>query len=428
MQSKSNSKNLHNTQNFESSGAFKWDPIIYFYVFYIFVLLIGGLTGRHVSNYGAAIFLILLYGYYWTSLFQIKIDALSYCILLCLLIPLIPMVHLEQKTILATAQELIKYIALHLVILLGSSLPLTPLGRASKGRLAYGAILLFLITGCLWNIAQGQIAMRINGFQPNPNGFALTAMMLLFLTDMDSSQSLRRFFSKVIVIFLILITRTSGALLGLLVGFSYQFWLVKPQRIIRVFMLTVIIGIVIWSILILPKGTLPVIDTSLEKLETAQKNLNRAFSGKSIDFYNINESKGSDVTSALWRIYQWNKILIFFMNSSLDKILFGYGIGTTDILFKLKAHNNYIRILFETGIVGFILNMFVWILLYRRMDLKYRSLVIMVSVFCLTENNYDHFPAMSLLAFFMLSTKRQPAPFNHNIQFNTTIHKNRITF
>lgn len=428
MQSKSNSKNLHNTQNFESSGAFKWDPIIYFYVFYIFVLLIGGLTGRHVSNYGAAIFLILLYGYYWTSLFQIKIDALSYCILLCLLIPLIPMVHLEQKTILATAQELIKYIALHLVILLGSSLPLTPLGRASKGRLAYGAILLFLITGCLWNIAQGQIAMRINGFQPNPNGFALTAMMLLFLTDMDSSQSLRRFFSKVIVIFLILITRTSGALLGLLVGFSYQFWLVKPQRIIRVFMLTVIIGIVIWSILILPKGTLPVIDTSLEKLETAQKNLNRAFSGKSIDFYNINESKGSDVTSALWRIYQWNKILIFFMNSSLDKILFGYGIGTTDILFKLKAHNDYIRILFETGIVGFILNMFVWILLYRRMDLKYRSLVIMVSVFCLTENNYDHFPAMSLLAFFMLSTKRQPAPFNHNIQFNTTIHKNRITF
>jgi hypothetical protein len=38
------------------------------------------------------------------------------------------------------------------------------------------------------------------------------------------------------------------------------------------------------------------------------------------------------------------------------------------------------------------------------MDKKYRWIVITIAVFCFTENNYDHFPAMSLMALFMIST------------------------
>jgi hypothetical protein len=397
------------TRNWITSphAIFRWDPIIYFYTIYIGTLLVGGLLGRSISIYGAAIFLTLLYGHYWIYLSRIKFDVLTYCILLCLLIPLIPLINYDHQTLVETAQELTKYLALHLVILLGFSLPLTPLSRAKKRWIAYCAILLFLTTGCLWNIAQGQIAIRIKGFLPNPNVFALTAIMLLFLTNIEKPRTLLRYFSYVVVIFLVLISKTSGALLGLIAGFSHHIFLSKPHnRFIHIMMLILTMAIAISLFFILPKGTISAVDTTLAKLEITAENLDRALSGKSIDFYDIIERKGSDLTSGLWRIYQWTKIMTLFFNSSIDKILFGYGIGTTDVLFKLKSHNDYIRILFETGIVGLIFNMTVWIILYRRMELKYRWVVIIFAVFCLTENNYDHFPAMSLLAFYMLSTAR----------------------
>jgi hypothetical protein len=41
------------------------------------------------------------------------------------------------------------------------------------------------------------------------------------------------------------------------------------------------------------------------------------------------------------------------------------------------------------------------------MDIKYRWVVLMIAVFSFTENNYDHFPAMSLLAFYMIGSNKQ---------------------
>lgn len=388
--------------------AFDWAPIIYFYCIYIFVILLGAMVNILTNSIGAVIFLVLLYGKYWQYIFRIKLNFLTYCILLCILLPLVPLISYDEKTLAASLPEIIKYYALHLVLLIGISLPLTPLGQARRNWLLYFVILAFLIIGCFWRLAHGYPDSRMQGFLPNPNGFALTAMMLLMLTNTESPRPFIKGASHIIVIALLLLSRTGGALLGYLAGFVHLNILShKKKRLTGIIILLVSVSLVFGLFVAMPEKTIKPVDSILDKFEIVEKNIDRVLSGKQIDFYSIIEKKGEDVTSGLWRIFQWHRILTIFVQSSPDKILFGYGIGTTDILFKLKAHNDYLRLLFETGLFGIVFNLAVWIILYRRMGSNYRWIAIMIAIFCITENNYDHFPAMSLLTLYMIGAGGQ---------------------
>ncbi|MGV8079852.1 MAG: O-antigen ligase family protein [Syntrophales bacterium] len=367
-------------------------------------MLAGGIAGTQTTIYGAALFLLLLYGRYWRYLVKTRLNFLTSCIFLCLFIPLIPLFSHDGKTLHASLLELAKYTALHMVILLGISLPLTPLSRARKAWILHITILLFLIIGCIWSITHGYKDPRMKGFLPNPNTFALTAMMLLFLTDMESPRSLTRRASHLVVITFLFLSRTSGAFIGYLAGIIHLNLFVKKRRLLNkilVLVISVPLAIVLFSAI--PPEEFKVIETTKEKIELVEKNYSRVLSGHEINFYSMIERRGADYTSGLWRLYQWNLIIRLLFHSSLEKVLFGYGVGTTDIFFRQKAHNDYVRLLFETGMIGLILNLTVWIVLYRRMAPKYRWVVVMIAVYCFTENNYDHFPAMSLLAFFMIS-------------------------
>jgi|GEM_PF-1879272 len=387
-----------------SAEDFKWDSILYYYTIYICIIFLGGITNTQTTIYGASLFLLLFSVRYWRYLLRTRLTLLTYCIFLCLVIPLIPMMSYDSKTMTSSVQELIKYIALHIVILFGISLPLPPLNCSKKAWILYTTILMFLVIGCFWSINHGYKDPRMKGFLPNPNTFAFTAMMLFFLTNSESSRSSVVRASHFVVITLLFLSRTSGALIGSFVGFIHlNLYTQKGTLINRSIILSVSISLVIVLFIVLPNGRLEVIDTTKEKITVVEKNYSSVLSGKEINFYSIVERQGVDNTSGIWRLYQWHRILTFFFHSSLDKIMFGYGIGTTDILFKQKPHNDYIRILFETGIIGLILNLIIWGVLYSRMAIKDRWIVIAIAVFCFTENNYDHFPAMSLLALYMIS-------------------------
>lgn len=382
---------------------FNWNSILYYYTIYICIIFVGGITGIQTTIYGAALFLLLLYGRYWRYLVKTRLNFLTLCIFLCLFIPFIPLFSHDGETLHLTLQELAKYTALHIVILLGISLPLTPLGRTRKTWILYLTILLFLVLGCIWSITHGYKDPRMKGFLPNPNTFALTSMMLLFLTDMESPGSLTKRVSHVVVIALLFFSRTSGAFIGYLAGFIHLNLFIKKRRLLKnilVLAISVLLTIALFSAI--PHEQFKTIGETKEKIELVEKNYGRVLSGHKINFYSMIERQGADYTSGLWRFYQWNLIITRLFHSSFEKILFGYGVGTTDILFKQKAHNDYIRLLFETGMIGLILNLTVWVTLYRRMAIKCRWVVVMVAAYCFTENNYDHFPAMSLLIFYMI--------------------------
>jgi O-antigen ligase len=71
-----------------------------------------------------------------------------------------------------------------------------------------------------------------------------------------------------------------------------------------------------------------------------------------------------DGNSFSWRIAQWSYLIKAWEHSPL----FGYGLGTTKILtpFHNGAHNDFIRALAETGLVGLFLFLVLWAALFVR--------------------------------------------------------------
>lgn len=59
-----------------------------------------------------------------------------------------------------------------------------------------------------------------------------------------------------------------------------------------------------------------------------------------------------DGNSANWRIAQWS----FLIDAWKQSPLLGYGLGTSQYItyFQNYAHNDYLRFLAETGIIGFV--------------------------------------------------------------------------
>ena len=402
-----------------SSAQFKWNAIIYAYCLYFAVVFIGAVAHVQAGYLGALVLLLILYGRYGQYLLRSKIDGLFVCVILSMITPIVPVASYEDERILATFQELVKYYALDFVILIGVALPLTTLTDAKKKGLLFAAILIFLLLGCFWPGGERMEQGRVKGFLSNPNGFALTAMMLLCLFDPEKARFASKVTTHIIVLGLIYVSKTSGALIGYLAGLSYAFALGERRHISlgKVLVLSAICAALIALYIAMPPNTVAVVDKTKKKIDIAREDFEKVLAGSRIDFNKHLERDREDLTSGAWRIFQWRRILITLRESSIDKQMFGYGIGTSVIDLQKKPHNDYLRILYETGIIGFILNLSIWIIIYRRMDVRYRWLPVMVAVFCITENNYDHFPAMSLLLLYMLGANKECGAFPSNKTF-----------
>jgi O-antigen ligase len=265
----------------------------------------------------------------------------------------------------------------------------------------------FLLLGWAWQLITGLHESRVKGFLPNPNNFALTAMVLLYLTNEARSRFIVRAMSHALVIAMIYVSNTGGAIFGYLIGIIHRVYSVKKHRLRLILTLGIVILSITLAFTILPLHSFKPLETTARKIAVAKENLNLILAHKQINFYEIIQKEKQDTTSLLWRLGQWYNISAYLIASPADKLLFGYGIGTTDAVFKAKSHNDYLRILFETGLIGFIFNLMMWVTIYRGMRPDARWLVTMIAVFSFTENNYDHFPAMSLLVFYMLGSKSQ---------------------
>jgi O-antigen ligase len=78
-----------------------------------------------------------------------------------------------------------------------------------------------------------------------------------------------------------------------------------------------------------------------------------------------------DGNSFSWRIAQWSYLIKAWEHSPL----FGYGLGTTEILtpFHNGAHNDFIRALAETGLVGLFMFLVLWTSLFVRIADAWRQ-------------------------------------------------------
>ncbi len=394
-----------------TSSPWAW-PMVAFGV-YVFIVFGNDLLGYDLQMVGAGIFLAIMGACSCGAILPVPLCGLSVSLLLALLLPAVGKTAGFTVEDPAVATYAVKYYALLLLILATASLGLPPLHQTCERFWGLGALLaLLLLGGGL--AATGGGAERVEGSFANPNNFALAAIGLLCFVDPEKDS--RRFVVGMYALVLALILRsgTAGALLGYLAGLAML--LPRTRRWIPVYLAT--LGA---SALVLLPGFLPAPDPEAlgearflgpiwVKLQLFRDNYGVLVSGGDVNFWELGTAYGgTELTSALWRLFHWREILWVLGRADWTNLLFGHGLGTSAILVGKLPHNDYLRLLLEVGILGLVANAAVWIMLYRRLIPPARHVLLMVAVYSLTENNLDNFLVMSLLVLFVTSAGHPPA-------------------
>lgn len=126
-------------------------------------------------------------------------------------------------------------------------------------------------------------------------------------------------------------------------------------------------------------------DRLLRQIELAILN----FDAISTDSVNYNLLGGD--SSFTWRMAYWFKMLSNFPNEPLFQIIFGHGFGASFENYGNLPHNEYLRVLYEEGVIGFFFFCCIISNLFRHASLKGRVLLVCYAVFIFSENTFDTF-------------------------------------
>jgi hypothetical protein len=123
---------------------------------------------------------------------------------------------------------------------------------------------------------------------------------------------------------------------------------------------------------------------------------------------------GVGATSAIWRLAHWKRTIRHYSDGTLTQQLLGFGLGSSAQLLGKLPHNEYLRILFEQGVVGLLLfGVAVGTLIKRApQPLQYVGLIFLIYSF--TENNLDNFPFMALFVLCLSATAQESCLFQHD--------------
>ena len=209
-----------------------------------------------------------------------------------------------------------------------------------------------------------------------------------------------------IIAFNIIIFKTLGALLAGIVSLFVVLF-TKSLSINRLFILTgSLVLISAFFFYIFNYTELAIV----ERLKESIKGFEALFSLSSmqaivnISYGDMAALSGASDLSFLFRIKHWFSILTIFLEADLVHILFGHGNDSIRYLTtaELRAHNDYIRLLFEVGLLFIGVFIFFNIYILKKIGINiYTFPFMIVLMYFFTENLIDNFLAMSLL-YYML--------------------------
>lgn len=121
---------------------------------------------------------------------------------------------------------------------------------------------------------------------------------------------------------------------------------------------------------------------------------------------------GSSDVSFFFRIKHWSELIGMYLNGSLEQIFFGHGVGSSvrDTSLSLVPHNDYLRYLYECGLLAFIGFLFLNLRIVKDMGSSYIAVPFLtVTLYFFSENLINNFLAMMLyffLAGFLIARKK----------------------
>lgn len=403
---------------------FPWLPIMSAYALYVFATFLNDILDAQRQLLGAVMFLIVLAACSARRLLPLPLSSLNLALAAAALVPPLAQLSGLADEGLRSGPSTVKYYSLLGVILATAALRLPPLYRARERWLGMGALLIVLLVGWLTGVP----TERVEGSFVNPNNFALAALSLLFFVD--HTRDPRRFLVAVHVLTagLLLLSGTSGALISYGIGLCVYL----PRTSFARWGYPVLVAGLLLALLapgFLSARNLAVLEESRllgpiwTKMYITRVHYGDLQDGGDVNFWDLSkEYGGAELTSSLWRLSQWRETILEFRHSNWPARLLGRGFGSSAATLSKLPHNDYLRLLFETGWCGLAANVIAWGLLFRRARPGARWPAVTMGIYAFTENNLDNFMVMSLFAMWMVSAGHDERPARAPAQLTPAAH------
>jgi len=349
------------------------------------------------------------------STMAVRVDKTVELVLCILLLAIFTTLRDPTHTVF---QNLLKHAVVCILYILIFSMELRPI-YSTPFRTVFVLALLFMgvVSLIVPDVGEVDDVRRMSGFFVNANNLSLTMMTLLFLIDeQKDGRAKKAFFHAVIILFLIL-SGTSGALLAYFGAMLFKCLVFlrsvgKSQSkfiVVLMAIALIVLGCLLPARLYMD---VPLAKRMVTQLSLVWQEFPLAASGHELDYGRLSDVYGTSDCSGIWRISHWRACIDVIARANMFQWLCGYGVGASSLLLYKVPHNDYLRVLMEQGILGLALSLIFFLIVFRRIDPRYRYCIVAFAIYCFTENNMDNLLFMCIFAFFLASaqTKTQEHP------------------
>ena len=297
-------------------------------------------------------------------------------------------------------EAVLKFDLIFVVFLQIYSWRLTPLNHSPlRWALFAGCLAIIFCSVLSGNYFEGDGGRRLSGVFPNPNNLALIGLALPFFLN-DDDPPLRQALVYGAAVVTIALTGTLGAILACAAGLAYR---LRRMLTVRRAAVGFIVMALAATALVGKQGASQL--RLVRQYEVMRDSLNAPQSDSM--YAEAVAAHGEGSTSALWRLGMWRTVLRAYAQGKPYQWVIGRGLGSTFALFGILPHDEYLRLLLETGALGLIAFLGLCWSAWRGMPRDDRYVIPMILAYCVSENVLDNFMFMALFVFLLAST--QPA-------------------
>ena len=382
------------------------------------VLFVAGAFSNHkeLNTIGGVLILGVLAWFVLERLW-VRLDAIVVGSLVAVVaIPLVQLISNETLS----AEAVFKHASLYLTIAAARVLNLTVACRSKVRWLLLGHVLaILLISLTIYRGTSWDGGTRHSGLFVNPNNLALIPFLLLFLIDPLRDKLYVRLSIHAVVITVLAFSGTSGAVLAYAIGMAYNFRMSIPARWRKTVYLALPLIAVAAVVFLAGNGLSLLPETRMtNQISVIGGQLQNVLSGGDVAYYQQERVLGPGSASGIWRVAHWVRTVKTWMDGSPLEQLIGFGFGSSPRMMGKLPHNEYLRMLFEQGLIGLSLFIFVWRRVIATAPAHVRYIGLIVAIYSFSENNLDNYPFMALFVLCLsartaavsLAPLRKPSP------------------
>jgi O-Antigen ligase len=379
-----------------AGGGAVWAWITAAFTAYWVLFVAGAFLGRKELNAVGGVVILGVLGWVILERLWVRLDAVVIASLMAAVC--IPVLQIFTSNGPLSKEALFKHVSLCLVMAASRILQL-PVACKSRIRwlLALQILAILLISFTIFRGTSWDGGTRHSGLFVNPNNLALIPFLLLFFVDPIRDGMLLRLAAHAIVVAVLAFSGTSGAVVAYAIGLAVHLrTLISKRWRTFVYILIPVCGLAAVTFIAM-NGAQLLPETRLTKqVEVIGVQLQNVLQGGDVAYYEQERVLGPGTASGIWRVAHWRRTVATYLDGTVAQQILGFGLGSSPRMLGKLPHNEYLRILFEQGIIGFMLFVFAWGRIIKTAPAHIRYVGLVVAIYSFSENNLDNFPFMAL--------------------------------